>query len=257
MDIRTTALVLAMTAVGCATTSDNPCYGPGKKGMAGHCVDVDSGPGAGCDPVCSGTTPRCIEDTNTCVECITDEHCTEAGKTHCNDAHVCEAECTKDDESRCNGNSCDPATNTCTVTPVHTVGVCAACKADSECMGENDRCIALSFKDAPRGGYCLTKISAGCPDGIEFRLVGVASLSGEATTDYCGVSQADTTCEAVLALKAEATCTAPEQCGAADVDDGLCETVNGAAGRCTYACHSGAECPGSTPCPAEDGYCGQ
>jgi hypothetical protein len=83
------------------------------------------------------------------------------------------------------------------------------------------------------------------------------SLSGAPAEVYCGLDEARTTCEALLELLAGSACTGDEDCGAAGLMDGRCETVNFVANRCTYSCIAASGCPEGFMCPARpDTYCG-
>ncbi|MFW5967469.1 MAG: hypothetical protein ACOCV2_08125, partial [Persicimonas sp.] len=203
---------------------------------AGECVEcLDAEEDCEDDQLCSsdGECVECLEekdcdegvcsDDGTCVECVEDDHCTEADASACTEdnectgceesdqcAHLaddgtpaCDAdtsecvECTVDDESACDGNSCDPASNTCTDTETDSLDTCESCIADSECSGDA-HCVPLEFDGSELDdGYCLqVKPDDGCegPYGTEIER---ESLSGEEET-YCGINEDLTTCEAVL-----------------------------------------------------------
>ncbi len=203
----------------------------------------------------------CDTATNTCTACTTNDDCSHlSGTTLCDTSAasgVCVA-CTVDDESACAGNSCDPATNTCTQTPVHSVGTCEPCKADSECV-QDHRCIPMKFQgtDLP-DGYCLKIASTGCNQPY-YSAINRMSLSGAAAEDYCGIAESLTTCAAVLDLKASKTCSSDGECGLSGTDDARCEQVGLASNRCTYSCDLSTQCPGSTSCgsaPGNTDYCG-
>jgi len=205
----------------------------------------------------SPTASVCADDA--CEECRQDEQCTHLTATPTCDAEngAC-VECTPDNESACDGHSCDPATLACTTTQLGSRSACQPCQADSECF-EDYRCIPMLFDGEPRtGGYCLKRLATGCERPFAVPLEGRASLSGAAAATYCGVSEARTTCEAVLDLLThDKPCTLAEDCGVAGLDDARCETVNLAANRCTYGCEATSECTSIHTCgPTGAGYCG-
>jgi hypothetical protein len=117
----------------------------------------------------------------------------------------------------------------------------------------------MDFQSVGRpGGYCLKLVSTGCEAPYKIPTPSRASLSGAAAAKYCGINEAVTTCEAVLALTKSATCTLDDECGAAGLDDGRCETVGVDANHCTYSCSSDVTCPSDFPCGTTSGnkYCG-
>lgn len=270
--------VASMTCVACLETSD--CASPAVCKTNGHaCVACNT------DTECAtNITNRLCATDNTCVECLADTDCngpTEAKcnlTTHqcvpCDSNEQCEGisglsvcddtdgtgecvECTVTDETACSGNSCDPATNECTTTPLASVGTCGRCLADSECANAEARCVPMTFQGNPReGGYCLRrKGSTDCllPFGT---LLNAVSLSGVASQDYCGVAQSLTTCEATLDMIAATDCGGDNAvCGVPNLDDGLCRSVGGFANKCTYACDDASQCSGSRTCTVDDPYC--
>jgi hypothetical protein len=219
----------------------------------------------------------CDTDAKKCVECLELEDCTEAdaalcdagtckpcaedndcdyveGKGICNDG-LCVA-CTVDDESACEGNSCNPQSHECTETQVGSKEDCEACVADSECPTDY-RCVQMEFNGAPReGGYCLKVLSTGCEKPYGVPTDSLQSLSGADATTYCGLNETQTTCEAVRGLLT--TCATDDGCGVAGLADGLCKNVNGFNNTCTYSCTLASQCPDEAPCngPAGAKYCG-
>src|SRR5690606_26761564 len=121
---------------------------------------------------------------------------------------------------------------------------CQTCVADSECQ-ESYRCVGMFFDGEPReSGYCLKPASVGgCQRPFTVPIEGRVSRSGAPAATYCGLSEARTTCEAVLDLLADKSCETADDCGAPGLDDARCETVNFAAKRCTYSCSSSSQCP--------------
>jgi hypothetical protein len=210
----------------------------------------------------------CDTATNTCKPCTANADCslipsqnvcrvgTVEKPSHC-------VQCTVGNETACNGNSCDPKTNTCTTTPRGSRKTCHSCLADSECgdgsgvVDPNKRCVPMSFNGTPHGtgGYCLQATSAGCLGPYSVPIT-AGSLSGAVSEAYCGINQAVTTCEAVLDLVASKICIAGSDCGGGQ--GGLCKAISivAPANRCTIPCGSDANClssaPGST-CSQSDG----
>jgi len=59
----------------------------------------------------------------------------------------------------------------------------------------------------------------------------------------------------VLNLADNVGCTTDDDWGAEGLNDGLCETVNLMANKCTYGCSTASDCPGGRLCPSMT-YCG-
>jgi hypothetical protein len=166
-------------------------------------------------------------------------------------------QCTVANETPCNGNSCNPATYGCTSTPVGMAGKCKACLADSECIGGvpgdggtvTARCVPMSYKGTPRGGYCLQRAVSGCPQPTTSQF-SATSLSGATLEAYCGINQTSTTCEAIVDFLGSKVCSLDGDCGGGL--GGLCRNFNIVPNplRCTITCGSDANClsqaPGST-----------
>ena len=99
-------------------------------------------------------------------------------------------------------------------------------------------------------------------------LLNKQSLSGAAATNYCGIDEDLTTCEAVLALVNNWRCPSDidGMCGPLGdpevaVLGTVCEEVGGLGLRCTYACDGVQQCPlAVTSCGDGDmsppGWCG-
>jgi hypothetical protein len=264
--------VACMTDDECATEiSANVCNTDTNE--CAQCLTDDDCAEGGCAP------------DNTCVECTTDDHCTDPtasvcdtntyectdctdddGCSHLDDTLLCDTsgddgvciECTVDDESACNGNSCDPATNTCTQTPTDQTETCMPCKADSECVADH-RCVQMEFDGTQLAdGYCLKIATTGC--GRPYTgLIERESISGASSETYCGVDESVTTCQAVLDLLGDKSCSSDSDCGLPQQNDGRCESVNFVPDRCTYSCSADADCVSGRSCgslPADSDYCG-
>ena len=257
-----------------------PCTAPTLlcNATSGECVQCTAADAT----ACGGATPVCDTTAGACVACNVSSDCASLTAPQCNAAtHVCEActadaacmgratttacdvtgggdcvACTAGNEAACGMSSCNPATNSCTTTARTTIRTCRACVADSECMADN-RCVSMNFMGTARAdGYCLKRFSTGCARPYTVTTAARVSLSAALVETYCGVDEASTTCEAVLALVDDAACAASTDtdCGVTGLADGLCRTVSGVMNRCTYACTTAAQCPGAVTCMS--GYCG-
>ena len=206
---------------------------------------------------------RCDTSTNTCSACSVDDDCKQIdGKGVCS-VGVC-VQCTVTNEKACSNdaNSCNPKTNTCTGTAKGSVDNCRACLADSECIGGNVesptvRCVPMTFGTSatPRGGYCLQRRAAQVCARPFAVLMKAVSLSGAAEEDYCGVSQATTTCEAVLDMKASKACNDDNfQCGIGY--DALCkQALSTGAYTCTIPCSESIQCTELRSCSGSPSFC--
>jgi len=217
----------------------------------------------GCDDAADcgeASASRCDVASNECAGCLSDADCEHlVGTPVCDEASATCAACTPDTEATtCEMNSCDPATLTCTETELGSVRSCGACRSDSECRFANERCVPMRFGGADReGGYCLREADAGCMFPYGTPTPSRGSLSGAPAEVYCGLDETRTTCEALRALLDDTACITDEDCGAAGLMDGRCETVNGIVNRCTYSCIAASGCPEGFMCPARpDTYCG-
>ncbi len=200
------------------------------------------------------TKPLCDADTKSCVACSDDTSCGDKGN-RCLGTGEC-VECTPQTDDRaaddddCGTNVCNPETFECEADLTQAdKDVCESCIADSECAVDHN-CVRMDFAGEERlGGYCLKDSNVeGCSTNPYRSLTGMrVSLSGAAAVRYCSINEELTTCEAVLDLANDETCVMASDCGAEDLDDGLCETVTAAAGRCTYACTALAQCMPADP----------
>ena len=165
--------------------------------------------------------------TTQCAPCETNEDCdgvdglAESGNA-CDADKVC-VECTPETEAETcpNDKSCNPRTKTCTETTVGSRGVCETCVADSECgdrgrAGGRYKCVPMYYPNVetplPRmteTGFCLKSIDrmvvASEPYAIRCPIADSA-VRTEPNDDYCGINEALTTCPAVRALVADASC---------------------------------------------------
>jgi len=216
------------------------------------------------------TAPRC--DTNgECADCQTRADCTRFDDLpECNGGGAC-VECTPGTElESCDGDSCNPATFTCTGTPVGSRATCETCVSDSDCAEPDNRCVAMEYQGSPypdaQTGFCLKTAEGGCERPFAITLSDRESFSGPPEEDYCGINESLATCEAVRALLQDARCDSgeDEEC---PQPSGICRQVGSLPNRCSYRCESVVECledrppgrPGST-CGggviSEGPYCG-
>ncbi|MCA9614717.1 MAG: hypothetical protein KC586_18300, partial [Myxococcales bacterium] len=231
----------------CATSGDR----------MGRCVACDT------DADCTdAAAARCDLETNTCAPCTASPQCAGTGENEC-DEGTC-VECTEATAAtHCGGNSCDPVAGACTETPRGSLGSCQTCLSDTECAG-TAACVPTLFDGMMNGYFCLARPPAGgcAANGAPYR-VGIAdriSRSGAASTGYCGINEALTTCDAVR--DAGVACVeGSDTCGVG----GICAfvgTVGIGSFRCTYHCEEGEECQPTgnlslcTDLPGDD-YCGR
>jgi hypothetical protein len=192
-----------------------------------------------------------------CVACTTDNNnadCSHIPSRPQCDAGLCVGCTVATEATNCGGNSCNPATRTCTATPRLSRGVCQPCVADSECTpvdGATHRCVRMNYQGTDLGGFCLRAVP-GCAPPYSTGITR-ESLSGAASTTYCGIDQNMVTCDAVSALLRDASCA---NAGASEcmAESARCETVGVLADRCTYTCSASGQCPVGYPCGG--GYCG-
>ncbi len=198
------------------------------------------------------TASFCDTDTNTCSGCTTSADCAhlaDAGTGVCDTENSTCVECLDDDETTraaCDGNSCDPATNTCTDTVVGSLEVCEPCLADSECSTDHS-CVPMDFDGAFHGNYCLKLLASGCERPFSDSIDAV-SASGNQTEEYCALKTSLVTCEAFNTFLD--ACEDASECGDANLNnDARCEPVDTIAGNeCTFACVGMNDCPQGSDC---------
>ena len=141
--------------------------------------------------------------------------------------------------------------------------VCESCSTDDDC-GPDLACVPMLFEDAPRPtGYCLYRADRGvCEQPFALVLPEPRqSLSGAEATQYCGIDERLTTCEAVLALIDDVECATDTDCP----QGGICREVGALGLQCTYECAGAGACPeepaagsgcGDANGTSEEDYCG-
>ncbi|MBT8468391.1 MAG: hypothetical protein KJN97_06540 [Deltaproteobacteria bacterium] len=170
------------------------------------------------------------------------------------------------------GTSCDPVTLECTDFEKWASSTCEPCVSDENWSSSDHRCVPMYFNGGrfpdDHTGFCLPEAQRefiGAPyscSGEEpyvMVLHECVSMSGAASSAYCGPREDFTTCYAVLAQLGELGCPdgRDDPCPAG----GLCRYVQDKNNKwnylCTYACTSDSECrnkQGGELCCG--GYCG-
>ena len=126
--------------------------------------------------------------------------------------------------------------------------------SDSDC-GAGALCIAMQLAGIPAGGHCLLESTGTCPQPMTVVLSNRPSLSGAAAAAYCGIDEALTSCEAILALGNG--CSVTTDC--APGGGARCENLMGAGMACTIDCSDDLLCPTGGPaatCSIAVGFCG-
>lgn len=183
---------------------------------------------------CPTTQQQCdtSREPATCVECLTSDHCGGDGS-----------------------RTCDLLTNTCVPIGRATVATCRPCTNDDQCADSpwQSRCVPMDHVEGLHGYYCLPQIDPGraCPRPYTAGgAVPRTSINAHGPTTYCAINEALTTCEAVLDLIGEETCDVsadPPTCRLG----GLCRSLPGLGGRCTYRCGASSQCLDATTRPVE------
>lgn len=249
----------------------------------------DYGPASFCG-TCPAEKPVCDENAKVCVGCLSNSDCKDATKAVCDQGERACVPCTSDDQcghiantGMCNAGtcvqctpeteaekcpapeagkhfSCNPKTFGCTTTLTGSLNACTLCVADSECP-DGYGCVIMNYKRTQRpGAYCLQVDAGDCADPFSAAISDRGSLTKpEEKKSYCGIVEDTTTCEAVRGLLDNKGCPngTDNECGAG-IGDALCRKVGSVNNRCTYACETLSECPGSKPCgtTAPKLYCG-
>lgn len=178
--------------------------------------------------------------SGSCVPCSDSAQCAGTGGTICDTSLATPTcvECNLGNSTACTGGeTCDLLAGRC-VTLTNRQN-CETCGNDLQCAS-GLRCIRMEHPTGtPRDtGHCLAVASPSCPEQHFAQPIDRPSINGIAGT-YCGVNEALTTCEAVLALETNQTCTSDAECP----ESGLCRTVGVLPGmRCTYRCSSATQC---------------
>lgn len=238
---------------------------------AGPDADPDGGLDAGpCGGMCADDE-QCRDD-GTCVHCLGDAECDALRPTcedgecvarcveatcmdnhagvapHCGSGGAC-VQCLPGTEAAdCGGNSCDPRTNTCTMTPIRSLTRCMPCTSSSECRQYDDAgtlrnmaCARTTWDGGTADFACVVEspgATVPCPDGTPRLANDLDTIEGT-PSDFC-LPISLTTC---AALVDNADCTLDSQCGLPDEDDGRCLFD-----VCETPCTLDRDCPDPQTC---------
>ncbi|MEE2779792.1 MAG: hypothetical protein VYE15_04655 [Myxococcota bacterium] len=187
---------------------------------------------APCNPACGGATPHCVNSS--CVQCIDDTHCTEAGATCNTQTGFCEG-----DGAQC----ADP-------TPYFKGGQCVECLNDGHCQVGTCNVQTGACSTEPGGDVCAScdvPYPACTKVGEEWYCV-------QCTSDEdCGLGG---TCDTATyscsggTVSAEEPCTTDADCDAGitdynlkcDAATGYCHDTSGKCDDVTAFCKGGGEC---------------
>ena len=250
--------------------------------------DADAAGGdADADIPCEGACDERLCVGNTCVECLEDSECSEAGASRCDmgvcapcgedahcagitddagdplnacltggDAPTC-VECTATSDAACGANVCDLSTNTCTDRAKGSAGLCQTCVNDTEC-GDGQLCVLTRFMDTDIGQFCLWREDApagpagDCVTQRPYVDSQMATSTNGVMTSVCGL--AVTTCTALNQFRMTSCTdgtppgTTDSECGHPGVDDGLCRRRSSTTNRCTVPCLSNDDCLSGSAC---------
>lgn len=227
---------------------------------------------------CDDDAPVCDLDAKTCFRCDDDADCDDVDASACDagsgrcvactahddcarfgDTPFCDAtrgrcvECTGDTEAAaCGANSCVRATGECSGVGRGSRSACQTCTADSECEAEH-ACVNEIFQGTVLGTRCmpLQTVTQRCGDEyaplqpFSFPTVST-SVDGVAATK-CALPP-DVTCEAYADVAT--VCSGDTQCGAPDLDDGVCVL-----GLCSYSCFGPFSCSPTLECRGAPTVC--
>ena len=237
----------------------DPDVGPPDVGV--DALSDTSAPDAGpCGP-CEGATPFCDEARMVCVACLIDDDCgglmcangtcvgcTETEECLSPTASVCSpigecVPCISDSgcahlDGECVDGTCEPYAPPCT-----------PCTESPEC-GPNGACIPMFYRgELLDGSWCVRRANevGECEQRPFSTLIrGRASIERTRVADWCGPDELETSCSALNQALAADACSADDQCGEADVEDGVC------AATCTIRCSDDVDCPIGETCGERD-----
>jgi hypothetical protein len=247
-----------------------------------ECVDATDCAGSTRGPVCKASNAaQAAGDApvNTCVECSSNEHCqSNAGASLCQnnqcvpcvedadcagadsngsspdgiDLNVCDAgicvQCTGENRIACGGNVCNSLTKQCTLDrPARTAGLCDACVSDFECA-EDARCVRQGFGGMEIGLFCHPLPVGTPPSCVPHRpfveQVQLSTVDSLNLTSVCILRR--TTCPGLDAATED--CSEDADCGAANVEDGLCVASFAGGDACALPCISELDCNPDVDC---------
>ena len=185
------------------------------------------GSSGGC-PTCSGSTPKCDSVTKTCVACLADPDCADAGPgAKCSTTtHTCKPACTTDaDCTSGSAHKCDTTQHVCV-----------------ECLTTNDTC--------PSGEYCAQgtctsgcKIDADCAGALDG---GTGDGGSTAVPSCCNHACADISSDEKNCGKCGTTCGSTQLCCSSSCAESQTSIQNcGACGKvCSPKNVTTAQCTG-------------
>ena len=236
---------------------------------------------------CNDPTPLCDTDTNTCVQCLSNNDCTDeteskceagtcvgcganpdcshiAGLTVCDTAESECVECTGTDYSACGEDMgtplvCDSLSRTCTNNLEHDVSACIECVSDAHCkLGQ--MCVLQKYGTPEQdvGYFCHWKkgdVANGAPascltGGRPYvdTIEGAISIDG-ALADICALRVSTCPARNEYGLK---------DCGTSSADDSMCQfdapndskcvQADVSVYRCTMVCGNSDDCPPNVDC---------
>jgi hypothetical protein len=211
---------------------------PGLGGAPGRCVQCvtqDQCQDIGqFDQICDTAINRCVApclggfclpgqvcaEDNLCVQCISDDNCD-------------------------NGQLCDLALRVCVDAPANGDALCRDCdQADGVCGAGNlcvQRRINNFVSETACGIDCST--SGTCPSGFvcDFVIRNDVAVGAQCTPQSSVIDVQ--TCVAVREARAQDACERDRDCGAGNIDDGVCVD-----GVCTLPCTVDSDCLAGTAC---------
>lgn len=262
--------VQCINGIQCLSPTASQCNG------AGDCVPCENN--AQCAHIPGRAVCNTALNPSTCVQCVTDDDCDSDTASRCvnNQCVACEnnadcagqpsgntvcdtapnpnrcVQCTGTDFAACavagSARVCDSVNKRCTNLAPGSAGLCGECVSDAQCATGN-LCVpqALGTTSTP---YCFPQAAtqgAPCQGLGAFR---APSPSGTNSLDRQNVTVctlATTTCAARADMLAGETCASNTDCGAPNVDDGICApTPSG--NLCTVVCASSLDCGTARTC---------
>lgn len=183
-----------------ASCSDGLYCNGAEKCMSGTCRDA-------ADP-CSGSTPACIEETDKCVECTSDDHCTEP--------ETCGG------GGRANVCGCTPSCPAC-LTSSQPDGCGDTCPANCKTSCNSGACSACGNGTCGSGENCSScPADCGCTTGQECVDGTCSPTCGNGT---CGSGEDCSNCPADCGdCCGNNACDHGEDCASCPDDCGMCST---------------------------------
>ena len=193
---------------------------------------------------CSEDAPLCLD--HECKGCELDDDCSAfPSKPICGGGKC--VQCLESRALLCQGNACDPASNTCTQTKIRSQADCHPCLSDTECE-RGSACVKMNFGGPElAGGYCLTKFTGStCQRPYPVR-VSKVSLSTGLSAEYCSISEDILTCKSLLDWGSTCRREKDDDCGLVNLEDGKCRLMRGTY-RCSHACSTEDDCVNAAFC---------